>query len=124
MADGALVISQTGEWASARLDVDGDARIRNIPQDDTLDKVVVWDDATGKLRYRAAATLGGGPCTNCAEVQTAVFDAVCKIFEGELGNVAQVTECVTVIAPIALVRANPCETDCLSTILDNVVLCN
>jgi len=120
IADGAVHIGTIDDWPTAKLDVSGNARIRVIDQDDTLDQVLV-SDTDGNIRWRASDTIGGGgPCTPCAEFQTAVFEGVCKIFEGEIGNVAQVTECVRVIAQLTLVGANICETDCLTIILDNV----
>jgi len=126
---GAIVIGGTSPEdevvaPACPLDVLGEARIQDVPQDDTLDKIVVWDDATGKLRHRAADTVGGAgggpPCTSCLEVQTSVFEAVCKIFAGEIGNEQEVNECVTVIAQLILVGATICETDCLTIIQGNV----
>ena len=51
------------------------------------------------------------------------FEAVCKIFEGDITNTNEVTACVTVIANLVLINSDVCapnETDCLAVILGNV----
>ncbi|HCN09679.1 MAG TPA: hypothetical protein DIT01_17265, partial [Lentisphaeria bacterium] len=62
-------------------------------------------------------------CVACSEVETVAFEAVCKIFEGDISNFTEVTNCVTVIANLVLINADVCapnETDCLAAILGNV----
>jgi len=55
-----------------------------------------------------------------------VFDAACKIFEGDLTNTAQLSECVAVLASFKLFGTEVCdgtfgdEADCLSFIISNV----
>jgi hypothetical protein len=50
----------------ATLDVNGNANIRDVQNDDLIDKILVWDDAItptamhGRVKWRDAATLGGG----------------------------------------------------------------
>jgi hypothetical protein len=55
----------TPGYVGATLDVNGDARIRNVPSDNTLSQVLVRDpDDLGRIHWRDASTLGqfGGPC--------------------------------------------------------------
>ena len=112
-----------GDPISAKLHVKGDARIEGIAQDDTLTRVLVAD-ADGNISSRDAGTLGGGggggTCTPCANVETAVFESVCKIFVDDISNVAQITECVRVMAQLILVDVNISEADCMGIILSNV----
>ena len=65
----------------------------------------------------------GSACVNCDDIETVVFEAVCKIFDGNISNTAEVSICVGVMANLILVDADVCapnETDCLATILGNV----
>ena len=39
----------------------------------------------------------------CDVIQQVTFDAVCKIFDCEIGNTAEVSECIGVIAQLALI---------------------
>ena len=63
-------------------------------------------------------------CVECDVIQQVTFDAVCKIFDGEIGNTAEVSECIGGIAQLALIGVDevcsPNETSCLSVILGNV----
>lgn len=50
----------TPGYVGATLDVDGDARVRSVQQDNTLTQVLVRDpNDLGRLRWRDASTLGG-----------------------------------------------------------------
>jgi hypothetical protein len=137
---------------TSHLDVDGEARIRQLPADDSLDSIVVAD-ANGVLHSRTLASVAAmgaqgpqgepgaagaqgaqgkqGPagqdassdCVACSEVETVAFEAVCEIFEGDVTNFTEITNCVTVIANLILINADVCapnETDCLAAILGNV----
>ncbi len=140
---------------TSHLDVDGEARIRQLPADDSLDSIVVAD-ANGVLHTRTLASVAAmgaqgpqgepgaagaagaqgpqgkqGPagqdassdCVACSEVETVTFEAVCEIFEGDVTNFTEVTNCVTVIANLILINADVCapnETGCLAAILGNV----
>ncbi len=47
-------------YVGAKLDIDGDLRIRTVPQDNALNQVLVRDPADlGRVHWRDAATLGG-----------------------------------------------------------------
>ena len=57
---GAANAPGTAGYVDAVLDVDGDARIRSVAQDNTLNQVLVRDPADrGRIRWRDAATLPG-----------------------------------------------------------------
>ena len=55
-----------------------------------------------------------------------MFDAACKIFEGDLTNTAQLSECVGVLASFKLFGTEVCdgtfgdEANCLDFIIGNV----
>jgi len=107
-----------GDPIAASLDVKGNVKISGgnpgvgkvLTSD--ADGLATWEDAGGGG--------GGGDCTSCADVEPVVFEAVCKLFVDEFSNVAQVTECVRVLAQLILVDANICEADCIGTIVGNV----
>ena len=62
-------------------------------------------------------------CVDCADVESAVFDVVCKVFQGEIAPSSKdaVIECVQSIGVLALLGTEICDdTDCLGTIMANV----
>ncbi|HCN06350.1 MAG TPA: hypothetical protein DIT01_00335, partial [Lentisphaeria bacterium] len=62
-------------------------------------------------------------CVDCADVESAVFDVVCKVFQGEIAPSSKdaVIECVQSIGVLALLGTEVCDdTDCLGTIMANV----
>ena len=73
-----------------------------------------------------AGPAGSGDCVDCAGAQIVVFDAACKIFEGDLTNTAQLSECVGVLASFKLFGTEVCdgtfgdEANCLDFIIGNV----
>jgi len=103
-----------------QLDVNGQVRIQDLPASSS--DLIVVADANGDLRVRDASTIGGSSsCVECADVETVVFETVCKLISAT--NFAELTECVTVIGSLALLGQDVCtpnEADCLSVILGNV----
>jgi prefoldin subunit 5 len=56
-----LINANTPLNQNLSLDVNGQANIRHVENDDNIDKILVWDDGNnGRVRWRDASTLGGG----------------------------------------------------------------
>lgn len=65
--DGKVGIGTQGP--TQKLDVNGSVRVRVLPQDDTLNDIVVAD-ANGVLHIRDVTTIGGAPVMNWYDVNT------------------------------------------------------